>query len=108
MSLFIFPEGGRTRTGMPQPFLNGPAYMAIRAQVSVVPMALIGTHELLPMHAKTYFPSPITLVVGKPIATTGMTPRDVDMLTAKLYREVSTLYFSHSWRTAPETGTMPA
>ena len=46
----FFPEGGRTATGHPEEFLNGPAFMAIRAGVPIVPMALIGTHELLPIH----------------------------------------------------------
>ncbi len=106
MPLFIFPEGGRTATGDPQPFLNGPAFMAIRAQVPLVPMALAGTHELLPMHAKTYYPSPVTLAVGEPISTVGLTPRDVDALTAELHRQISVLFFRHSWRIAPQPGAV--
>ena len=102
MPLFIFPEGGRTHTGLPQPFLNGPAYMAIRAQVPLVPMALIGTHELLPMHSKTYYPSPVTLAVGEPLSTQGLTARDADRLTAELHARISALYFAHSWRTMPD------
>ncbi len=101
MPLFIFPEGGRTRTGHLQPFLNGPAFMAIRAQVPLVPMALIGTHELLPMHSKTFYPVPVTLAVGEPIETTGLTARDVDALTATLQRRIADLYYAHSWREAP-------
>lgn len=101
MSLFLFPEGGRTQTGLPGPFLNGPAYMAIRAQVPIVPMALVGTHELLPIHTKTFYPVPVLLVVGKPILTTGMTSRDVEPLTAALHRAISALYFSCSWRKPP-------
>ena len=101
MSLFIFPEGGRTRTGMPGPFLNGPAFMAIRAQVPIVPMALVGTHELLPMHSKTFYPVPVTLVVGEPVLTEGKTVRDVDALTAELADRITALYFAHSWRTDP-------
>ncbi len=100
-SLFIFPEGGRTSDGHLQPFLNGPAFMAIRAQVPLVPMALVGTHELLPMHSKTYFPVPVTLVVGEPIPTEGLTARDVDTLTARLHREIGDLYYTHSWRKVP-------
>ncbi len=107
MPLFLFPEGGRTRTGDPGPFLNGPAFMAIRAQVPIVPMALIGTHELLPMHSKVFFPSPVTLVVGKPIETSYLAMRDVDALTAELRRRISALYFQHSWRTAPEEPDAP-
>jgi 1-acyl-sn-glycerol-3-phosphate acyltransferase len=102
MSLFIFPEGGRTRTGMPGAFLNGPAFMAIRAQVPLVPMALVGTHELLPMHTKTFYPVPITLAVGEPLSTIGLSSKDSDSLTAELYRRICGLYFAHSWREQQE------
>ncbi len=108
MPLFIFPEGGRTSTGEPAAFLNGPAYMAIRAQVPIVPMALIGTHELLPMHSKTYFPSPVTVAVGQPIATAGLTPRDLDSLTSELHRQISVLFFQHSWRKPSPVAQAPA
>ena len=101
MPLFLFPEGGRSSTGLPGPFLNGPAFMAIRAQAPLVPMALVGTHELLPQHTKTYYPVPVTLVVGAPIATEGLTARDTDALTAELHRRISALYFEHSWRSLP-------
>jgi 1-acyl-sn-glycerol-3-phosphate acyltransferase len=101
MSLFIFPEGRRTSTGHLQPFLNGPAFMAIRAQVPLVPMALIGTHELLPIHSKTFYPVPVTLAVGNPIQTKGLTAREVDTLTATLHRRIADLYYMHSWREAP-------
>ena len=100
MPLVIFPEGGRSRTGLPGSFLNGPAFMAIRAQVPLVPMALIGTHELLPMHSKTYFPVPVVLAVGEPISTGGLSHRDADALTAELRQRITALYFEHSWRNA--------
>ncbi|RRA48198.1 1-acyl-sn-glycerol-3-phosphate acyltransferase [Acidipila sp. EB88] len=98
LPLFIFPEGGRTHTGVPGDFLNGPAFMAIRAQVPIIPMALIGTHELLPMHSKTFYPVPVVLAVGEPISTEGRTAREVDALTAELARAIEALYFTHSWR----------
>jgi 1-acyl-sn-glycerol-3-phosphate acyltransferase len=50
MPLFVFPEGGRTPTGELQSFLSGAAYLAIRAQVPLVPIALSGVYDLLPMH----------------------------------------------------------
>jgi 1-acyl-sn-glycerol-3-phosphate acyltransferase len=94
--LFIFPEGGRTRTGKPGTFLNGPAFMAVRAQVPLVPMALIGTYELLPIHTKTFFPVPVVLSVGEPISTIGCTTRDVDALTAELRARITALYAQHA------------
>ncbi len=103
MPLFIFPEGGRTLDGHLKPFLNGPAFMAIRAQVPLVPMALVGTHELLPQHAKTYFPVPVRLVVGEPISTMGLTARDTDSLTAQLRERIAALYYEHSLFQAPDS-----
>jgi 1-acyl-sn-glycerol-3-phosphate acyltransferase len=101
MPLFIFPEGGRTETGHLAKFLNGPAFMAIRAQVPLVPMALIGTHELLPIHSSQVHPVPVTLVVGEPMETQGKTTRQVDEVTARLEEEIATLYYEHSWRKKP-------
>ncbi|HEX3437496.1 MAG TPA: lysophospholipid acyltransferase family protein, partial [Pseudacidobacterium sp.] len=87
MPLFIFPEGGRSQTGHLASFLNGPAFMAIRAQVPVVPMALIGTHELLPIHTGQFYPVPITLAVGEPIDTSEYSIRQTDQLTQRLSDE---------------------
>lgn len=101
MPLFIFPEGGRTQTGHLNAFLNGPAFMAIRAQVPVVPMALIGTYELLPIHTAQFYPVPITLAVGEPIETAGYSMRQVDELTQRLSDEICRLYYAHSYLRAP-------
>jgi 1-acyl-sn-glycerol-3-phosphate acyltransferase len=98
MPLFIFPEGGRSLMGDPAKFMNGPAFMAIHSQLPLVPMALIGTHELLPMHARTIHPVPVTLVVGDEIETGGMTMKQVNELTSLLEERVSALYYEHSWR----------
>jgi 1-acyl-sn-glycerol-3-phosphate acyltransferase len=96
MPLFIFPEGGRAKDGEIQPFMKGPAYMAIRGRVPLVPMALIGTYELLPIHTHHFRPRPIKLVIGKPIDSSGYTIRQVDELTARLRHEILELYKSHA------------
>lgn len=102
MPLFIFPEGGRTRDGHLAEFLNGPAFLAIRAQVPVVPMALTGTWELLPMGSASFHPVPVTLAVGKPIETRGMTMKEVDLLTDLLQQRIAALYYEHSWLSRPQ------
>ena len=45
--LVIFPEGGRTPDGELKPFLPGAFFLAIKAQVDIVPVALLGTFDLL-------------------------------------------------------------
>jgi 1-acyl-sn-glycerol-3-phosphate acyltransferase len=102
MPLFIFPEGGRTESGEMAKFMQGPAFMAIRAQLPLVPLALIGTHELLPMHANTIHTVPVTLAVGEEIQTRGMTMKQVNELTALLEERVAALYYEHSWRKKAE------
>ncbi|MGB7985657.1 MAG: lysophospholipid acyltransferase family protein [Terracidiphilus sp.] len=84
MALFVFPEGRRTLDGRLQPFLSGAAYLAIRAQVPLVPMALNGVFELLPMHTRHFFPGELMLRVGRPIETRGMSLRQTDELTEQL------------------------
>jgi 1-acyl-sn-glycerol-3-phosphate acyltransferase len=70
--------------------------MAIRAGVPLVPLALIGTYELLPIHVYSLRPRPLKIIVGDPIPTTGLTTRDADALTTQLYAEISRLYSLHS------------
>ncbi len=84
MPLFVFPEGGRTADGELKPFLAGAAYLAIRAQAPLVPMALTGVFDLLPIHTRHFYPSKLTLHVGEPIETKGMTVRQNGELTEKL------------------------
>ena len=84
MPLFVFPEGGRTPNGELQNFLSGAAYLAIRAQVPLVPIALSGVYDLLPMGERHLFPGELRLTAGEAIDTTGMTVRQTDELTEKL------------------------
>jgi len=84
MPLFVFPEGGRTATGTLQPFLAGAAYLAIRAQVPLAPIALRGVYDLLPIHTHHFYPGQLTLTAGEPIETKGMNVRQVEELTTRL------------------------
>jgi 1-acyl-sn-glycerol-3-phosphate acyltransferase len=97
MPLFIFPEGGRSESGHVATFMNGPAFMAIRAQVPLVPIALIGTFEMLPIHTAVLHPVPVTLVVGEPIETAGCTMKQVNEITARLAGEIARMYYEHSY-----------
>jgi 1-acyl-sn-glycerol-3-phosphate acyltransferase len=91
MPLFVFPEGRRTPDGDLGPFLSGAAYLAIRAQVPLVPIALSGVYELLPIHTHHFYPGELTLSIGAPIQTAGMTIRQTDELTARLRTAIETL-----------------
>lgn len=91
MPLVIFPEGGRSPVGDLQPFMNGPAYMAVKAGVPIIPLAIIGTHELLPMHGTYLRPSPLRLAVGEAIDTSNHTTRKLDVLTSQVFTAIQGL-----------------
>ncbi len=95
LPLVLFPEGGRAATGRLQSMMSGCAYMAIKAQVPLIPLTLIGTYELLPIHVYALHPRPLKIIVGDPIPTTGLTPRDADALTRQLYTAIATAYEEH-------------
>lgn len=91
ISLLIFPEGGRSEDGTLQPFKEGAAYLAIKAQVPLVPMALIGTHEVLPMHGKVFRAGTVRLKIGTPIPTEGTTLRDRGALTDAVRENIAAM-----------------
>ncbi|MFC5860729.1 lysophospholipid acyltransferase family protein [Acidicapsa dinghuensis] len=97
LSVFVFPEGARTPTGELQSFLNGAAFLAIRAKAPLVPIALIGVYDLLPIHTRHFYPSrtPIKLVFGRPISTEGHSPRESEALTEELRNAIDDLIQQH-------------
>ena len=99
LSVFVFPEGARTPTGEVRSFLNGAAFLAIRAQVPLVPIALIGVHDLLPPHTKHFFPSrsPLKLVFGPPIPTAHHSIRESEALTLELQNSIAALLDRNSY-----------
>src|SRR5579862_28752 len=88
VSILIFPEGGRSMDGVLQPFKEGAAYIAIKAGVPVVPITLIGTREILAMGSATFRPGPVTLRIGDPIPTQGLTMRDREELTECIRKRI--------------------
>jgi 1-acyl-sn-glycerol-3-phosphate acyltransferase len=92
MPLVIFPEGGRTPDGEIKPFMPGAFYLAIKAQVDVVPIALIGTYELLPMNTYHIKCRPLEMRVGEPISTAGYSLREMETLSAKVHQAMADLY----------------
>lgn len=90
ISLLLFPEGGRSPVGL-RDFKEGAVYIAIKAGVPIVPMALVGMREKLPMHSIHIKSGRVTLRIGDPIPTYGMKLADRAELNQKIYGEVRRL-----------------
>jgi 1-acyl-sn-glycerol-3-phosphate acyltransferase len=90
ISVLLFPEGGRAPKGLRE-FTEGAAYIAIKTGVPILPMALSGMREKLPMGSIHIRSGRVALRVGAPIPTAGMKPADRDELTRRVYEEVARL-----------------
>src|SRR5271166_4843354 len=101
LPLMVFPEGGRSATGQLQPFMGGAFFAAIAEQVPVVPIAIVGTYEMLPMNSFHVLPGPVHLIVGRPIPTIGMRLRDMDKLAALVREPIAEMYDSRA-KVAPK------
>jgi 1-acyl-sn-glycerol-3-phosphate acyltransferase len=89
ISILIFPEGGRSRDGALRPFKEGAAYIAIQAQAPLVPVAVIGTRDILPMGSAVLRAGRVRLRIGDPIPTEGLTLRDRKALTAAAHEQIA-------------------
>jgi len=67
--LMIFPEGTRSRTGEMSEFTPGAAALARALRIPIVPVALVGAHDAMPVG--TFWPKsgrmPVKVLIGKPL-----------------------------------------
>jgi 1-acyl-sn-glycerol-3-phosphate acyltransferase len=90
ISVLLFPEGGRSETGI-QAFKEGAAYIAIKAGVPIVPVGLVDIRNVLPMHSLLLRPAGVKVHVGDPIDTSAMTAHDRARLNEMLQERVTEL-----------------
>lgn len=79
-SFLIFPEGTRSRMGELLPFKKGGFIMAIQAQVPIVPVAVQGGRAAMRKGSAVVRPVHVSVRIGEPIPTRGMTLDDRDVL----------------------------
>ncbi len=79
-SVVVFPEEGRSRERPMRPFQRGGFLLALRSELPILPIAIDGTYDVYRAGAKWITPGPVTIRVGTPIPTAGLTVRDKDRL----------------------------
>jgi 1-acyl-sn-glycerol-3-phosphate acyltransferase len=65
--LVVFPEGTRRRGAVVEDLFDGPAYIAVKTGVPVVPVGIGGSERMLPKGAKFLHPTRLLVLVGDPI-----------------------------------------
>jgi 1-acyl-sn-glycerol-3-phosphate acyltransferase len=83
VSVMIFPEGTRSKSGELQEFKTGAFRLAIQAGTPILPVAVLGTRDALIKHDWRFGRSHAEARVLDPIPTDGMTKHDVEELTER-------------------------
>jgi len=91
ISAVVFAEGTRSRDGRLQPFKRGPFVLAIAAQVPVVPVFCENTFALMPKGNFSPKPGVITIHIGDPIPTAGLSYEDRGALAERTRKELITM-----------------
>lgn len=68
-NVLSFPEGTRSRTGKIARFKKGTFILARENNLNIVPLAVDGTHEILPSNKFVLQPGTVRVIIGKPIIT---------------------------------------
>ncbi len=63
----LFPEGTRRDGPTLYPFFDGPAYVAAKTQVPIVPVGIGGSARSMPRKAKFIRPTKIHVIIGEPL-----------------------------------------
>jgi 1-acyl-sn-glycerol-3-phosphate acyltransferase len=90
-SFLIFPEGTRSKTDTLLPFKKGGLVMALRAQAPIVPVAIMGGRAAMQKGSAFVRPVQVTVRIGPPLDTAGMTADDRDTLIDQVRARIEAL-----------------
>ena len=92
LSLIIYAEGSRSPDGRVRHFKGGSFLLAIQAGLPIVPLAIIGTRQVMPKGRLRTEPADVTLIVHDPIMPPAIdqpTPRDAKALADRIHAIVA-------------------
>ena len=95
--LVLFPEGERKSGPVVQPLMDGAAYVACKAGVSIIPVGIGGSERVMGKGARFIYPRKLVVIIGKPISVPasvdGRMPRTaVKEVTTQLHEQLQMLF----------------
>jgi 1-acyl-sn-glycerol-3-phosphate acyltransferase len=87
--VLVFPEGTRSPTGELGTFKKGGFVAAIEAGSRVVPVAVHGTHSLMPRHGYALRPGRVRVSVLDPVDAGGYSYADRDVIIARVRSQIA-------------------
>jgi len=79
-SMFIFPEGTRSRSNKIGEFKKGSMRLAIKSEAPIVPITVDGAYKVFEANNGKVKPEEVTLTIGKPIYTKDLNKEELDNL----------------------------
>lgn len=84
LTIVVYPEGTRTRTGEMLPFKKGPFAFAIGSGVPIVPCYVAGAFGIQPKGSIRVRPQPVHIALGASIAVDGVGMDERDQLAERV------------------------
>jgi len=88
ISVAIFPEGTRSKTGELGPFKTGTARLSQLTGTPIVPITIIGTGQILKKGSWMITPCTINVIINAPIYPTQTDDPDGKQLTDRLHKTI--------------------
>ncbi len=80
VSIMLFPEGARTRTGKMGRFKKGAYHIAHDLELPIVPLTINGPYDILRRNSSKLNPGKMELIIHKPIPTKGIDIKDIPQI----------------------------
>jgi 1-acyl-sn-glycerol-3-phosphate acyltransferase len=90
-----FPEGTRSKDGHIQPFKKGVFHLAMKSGVPIVPITIIGSHEIMPKKSLRVTPGKVTLIIHPPIFTRDYSQETIDELIEQVRKPIVADYYAY-------------
>ncbi|HET7710971.1 MAG TPA: lysophospholipid acyltransferase family protein, partial [Thermoanaerobaculia bacterium] len=105
-TIVVFPEEGRSRERAMRPFQRGGFLLALRSGLPILPIAISGTYDVMRAGSLRVKSGPVTVKVGTPIATEGVSVREKDRIAEEARAQIQQMLFGES---APnKVGSIPS
>lgn len=79
-SILVFPEGTRSPDGVIQEFKKGAFMVASSTKFDILPISVIGSHEVMPKKTNEINPTKVKVIVDKPISVKNDKSKKMDEL----------------------------
>ncbi|XP_036892545.1 1-acyl-sn-glycerol-3-phosphate acyltransferase beta [Sturnira hondurensis] len=103
LKVWIYPEGTRNNSGDLLPFKKGAFYLAVQAQVPIIPVVYSSFSSFYNPRAKRFTSGTIKVEVLDAIPTSGLTVSDIPQLMDTCHKAMRNTFF-HLSKTPQENG----